>query len=71
MQYNKTQLNVPFVLLGHNMEETARQAYTGFMSQSHPDFSLNSFGLAAQPSEPHLGSSPDGRQDVPAVAKGW
>ena len=70
MQYNKTQLNVPSVLWGQNMEETARQAYTAFMSQSHPDFTISSCGLVVQPSEPHLGSSPDGIARCTCCGKG-
>ncbi|XP_030253461.1 uncharacterized protein LOC115569598 [Sparus aurata] len=70
MQYNKTELNVPSVLWGKNMEETARQAYTAFMSQSHPEFSISSCGLVVQPSEPHLGSSPDGIARCTCCGKG-
>ncbi|XP_073334198.1 uncharacterized protein [Pagrus major] len=60
MQYNQTQLNIPSVLWGQQMEETARKAYTDYMEQTHEDFKVSPSGLVVRPSEPHLGSSPDG-----------
>lgn len=66
MQYKRTELNVPSVLWGKNMEETARQAYTAYMSQSHPDFSISSCGLVVR----HLGSSPDGIARCTCCGKG-
>lgn len=60
MQYNKTKLNVPSVIWGQDMEEKARQDYATYRSQSHQDFEVSSSGLVVRPSEPHLGSSPDG-----------
>lgn len=70
MQYNKTQLNVPAVLWGESMEDTAKQAYTAFMAQSHQDFRVSSCGLVVRPSEPHLGSSPDGEVRCTCCGKG-
>lgn len=70
MQSNKTQLNAPSVLWGENMEETARQAYTAFMARSHQDFCISSCGLVVRPSEPHLGSSPDGIARCTCCGKG-
>lgn len=64
MQYNKTQLNVPSVLWGKSMEETARQTYTAVMAQSHEGFSVSSCGLVIRLSDPHLGSSPDGNHTM-------
>lgn len=70
MQCSKTELNVPSVLWGKNMEETARQVYAAFMSQSHQDFSISSCGLVMQPSDLHLGSSPDGIARCTCCGKG-
>uniref|UniRef100_A0A1A8B1W7 YqaJ viral recombinase domain-containing protein n=1 Tax=Nothobranchius furzeri TaxID=105023 RepID=A0A1A8B1W7_NOTFU len=36
MQYNKTTLNVPSVIWGENMEQTARQQYSDFMAKTSP-----------------------------------
>lgn len=60
MEYNKTKLNVPSVVWGQDMEETARKDYTTYMAQSHEDFKVSPSGLVVRPSEPHLGSSLDG-----------
>lgn len=43
---------------------------TLYMSQSHPDFSGSSCGLVVKPSEPHLGSSPDGIARCTCCGKG-
>jgi len=52
------------------MEETARQAYTSLMVENHQDFSVSSCGLVVRPSEPHLGSSPDGMVRCTCCGKG-
>ncbi|XP_060799821.1 uncharacterized protein LOC132901441 isoform X2 [Neoarius graeffei] len=70
MQYNKTQLNVPSVLWGKSMEEMARQTYTAVMAQSHEGFSVSSCGLVIRPSDPYLGSSPDGITQCTCCGKG-
>lgn len=63
-------LNVPPVVWGQDMEETARQAYKGFMAKSHANFCVMSCGLVVLPSEPHHGSSPDGIISYACCGKG-
>ena len=70
MQYSETQLNVPSVLWGRSMEETARQAYNALMAESHEGFSVSHCGLVLRPSDPHLGSSPDGITKCTCCGKG-
>lgn len=70
MQYNQTKLNVPSVVWGQDMEETASKEYTAYMAQSHEDFKVSSSGLVVRPCEPHLGSSPDGITTCTCCGKG-
>uniref|UniRef100_A0A1A8G6W1 Zinc finger PHD-type domain-containing protein n=1 Tax=Nothobranchius korthausae TaxID=1143690 RepID=A0A1A8G6W1_9TELE len=70
MQYNKTTLNVSSVIWGENMEQTARQHYSDFMSKNHQGLMVSTCGLVVQPSEPYLGSSPDGIVTCTCCGKG-
>lgn len=61
MHYNKTEdLQVPAILWGRQMEDTARKCYIEEMSKGHTNFFVKLSGLVVRPDHLHLGTSPDG-----------
>lgn len=70
MHYDKKELNVPAVLWGKEMEDTARQYYANEITKNHQDLQVRHCGLVLRPNEPHLGSSPDGIVTCTCCGKG-
>ncbi|KAJ8353168.1 hypothetical protein SKAU_G00207350 [Synaphobranchus kaupii] len=61
MQYGSTtNLTVPAVKWGKEMEDTARHCYDLEMRSSHADFELQEVGLTVKVDSPYLAASPDG-----------
>ena len=60
MQYDATDLTVPAVMWGKQMEDTARTNYETEMKKIHMNFNVKAVGLTVRADEPYLAASPDG-----------
>ena len=60
MQYDATDLTVPAVMWGKQMEDTARKNYETEMKKIHMNFNVKAVGLTVRADEPYLAASPDG-----------
>lgn len=60
MQYAATDLTVPTVMWGRQMEDTARRKYETEMKKTRMAFNVKAVGLTVRADEPYLAASPDG-----------